>query len=147
MIVTACELLHCRLVGLFGLAGFLLLGSCLTPAHAEGADKPEATLRAARQARRAGRYDEAQRQMESFRLLGGARVVSWLERSLTQAQQGDVAPVEKELRRLLEKKDRPEAILILEALTRGYLENLQFDEARTTLMQWRAAKPSIPIEG
>src|SRR5438270_9112800 len=127
MIVTTREFLHCQflrgLSGAGGLAGFLLLGACLVPSHADGADKAEGSLRAALEARRAGRYDEAQRQMESFRRLGGAREVSRLERSLTQAQQGDVAPVEKYLRGLLEKKDRQKKPLILEALTRGYLEN------------------------
>jgi tetratricopeptide (TPR) repeat protein len=105
------------------------------------ADKTEETLRAAREARRTGRHDEAVRQLESFRALGGAREVARLEKALMEAQQGDVAPVEKYLRGLLEKKDRPEASLILEALTRGYLENLQFVEARATLKEWSETKP------
>jgi tetratricopeptide (TPR) repeat protein len=106
------------------------------------ANKPEETLRAAREARRAGRYDEAARHLESFRALGGAREVARLEKALMQAQQGEVASVEKYLRGLLEKKDRPDASLILEALTRGYLENLQFVEAQATLKEWPETKPA-----
>jgi tetratricopeptide (TPR) repeat protein len=53
-----------------------------------------------------------------------------------------VLPIEKYLRGLLERKDHPDALLILEALTRGYLENLQFDEARVCLKAWLALKPS-----
>jgi tetratricopeptide (TPR) repeat protein len=138
MHLTGRAFLPCRFR--HGLSAFLFLSVCLVWSYADTKDKTEASLRAARDARRTGRYDEAQRQMESFRLLGGTREVSRLERSLTQAQQGDLEPVEKYLRGWLEKKDRPETNLILEALTRGYLENLQFDEARTTLIQWRTRK-------
>ncbi|MBI1916037.1 MAG: tetratricopeptide repeat protein [Planctomycetes bacterium] len=151
MIVSALDHLQCRFLRILArasrLTGFLLLGACLLLARADEPTKVEACLRAAREARRAGRYDDAQRQLESFRLLGrgtrasGSREVSRLEQSLMQAQQGDVAPVEKYLRGLLEKKDRPEALFILEALTRGYLENLQFDEARASLKEWREMKP------
>src|SRR5262249_21307763 len=125
-----------------GLATFLFLGACLLSSHADTKDRAEATLRAAREARRAARYDEAKRQLESYRLLNGAKAASDLESSLTQAQQGDIVPIEKYLRGLLEKKDRPEAGLILEALTRGYLENLQFEEAKATLKEWLVTKSS-----
>ena len=65
-----------------------------------------------------------------------------MEKALMEAQKGDIAPVEKYLRGLLEKKDRPEAALILEALTRGYLENLQFVETQACLKEWSETKPS-----
>src|SRR5262249_3698419 len=109
-------------------AALFLLGVGLLASAADESSKTEASLRAAREARRAGRYAEAERQLESFRLLGGDREVAQLEKTLRLAQQGDIAPVEKYLRGLLEKKDRPETPLILEALTRGYLEELQFDK-------------------
>src|SRR5262245_45609754 len=73
-----------------------------TLAWADEPSKTDTSLRAAREARRTGRYDEAVRQLESFRALGGAREAARLEKALMQAQQGEVAPVEKYLRGLLE---------------------------------------------
>src|SRR5262249_43462782 len=129
-------------LGLVGPGWVLLLVAGFMLARADEPSKTDAALRAAREARRTDRYDAATRQLESFRALGGAREAARMEKALMGAQKGDIAPVEKYLRGLLEKKDRPEAASILEALTRGYLENLQFVETQACLKEWSETKPS-----
>src|SRR5262245_13897258 len=120
--ISVCGRLPCACF-----SGLLLLGVGLLASGADEPSKTEASLRTARAARRADRYAEAERQLESFRLLGGDREVAQAEKAMMRAQQGDVAPVEKLLNGFLEKKGRPETPFVLEALTRGFLEDLQFD--------------------
>ncbi len=119
----------------------IVLALWLGPQAAAQADRPEVRLREARAARRAGRFDEAERRLTDFQLRGGAREVVQLEQALLRAQQGDVDPVEVELRGLLKKHKQPEAALILEALTEGYTTALQLVEARDSLKQWRGVDP------
>jgi tetratricopeptide (TPR) repeat protein len=87
---------------------------------------------AARAARRAGMYPEAERHLaECQRLEGGppgGSVPLALERLLLQAQSGDVGEVEGVLWDYAEK-GRPETPLILEALARGYVRVLRLGTA------------------
>jgi predicted Zn-dependent protease len=104
--------------------------------------KQEARLKAARDARRAGRLDEFNRKLKEYQADGGAAETVRLERAMAQAQQGDVAPVEQDLVAVLAKKDRTIVPLVLEALTRGKLAALELAEANVYLKKWLAAEPT-----
>jgi tetratricopeptide (TPR) repeat protein len=104
--------------------------------------KQEARLKAARDARRAGRLDEFNRKLKEYQADGGDAETVRLERALAQAQQGDVAPVEKDLVAVLAKKDRTVVPLVLEALTRGKLAALELAEANAYLKKWLAVEPA-----
>jgi tetratricopeptide (TPR) repeat protein len=78
-------------------------------------------FRAARTARRAGLYAEAERHLaECQRLQGDSSVALGLEHLLLRAQSGDINAVEETLWQYVEKY-KPETPLVLEALARGYL--------------------------
>jgi len=73
----------------------------------------------AQTARRAGLADEAERQLAICeRLEGGITEATELERSLLQVEQGDLAFEDSLWRRV--EQNPEEAVLILEALTKGY---------------------------
>jgi tetratricopeptide (TPR) repeat protein len=77
---------------------------------------------AARTARRAGCYDEAQEHLEHCEdLTAGEDNLTLLESTLLRAQRGEVAAVESLLWSLVEK-DHPEKVIVLEALARGYIQ-------------------------
>jgi tetratricopeptide (TPR) repeat protein len=78
-------------------------------------------FRAARAARRAGRFREAHEHLDRCQQLAGDRVnVSLLERTLLRAQQGEVLAVDRALWAAV-KDNHPEKNLILEALAQGYV--------------------------
>jgi tetratricopeptide (TPR) repeat protein len=87
---------------------------------------------AARTARRAGLYAEAERHLgECQRLRGDASDDSLplaLERLLVQAQAGDIGEVEDALWNYV-NKNKPDAPLILEAMARGYVRVLRLGSA------------------
>jgi tetratricopeptide (TPR) repeat protein len=87
---------------------------------------------AGRTARRAGLYQEAEwRLARAGELQGhapGASVPLALERLLLQAQSGDVGEVEEVLWGYI-RKETPDASLILEALSRGYLRMFRLGTA------------------
>jgi tetratricopeptide (TPR) repeat protein len=74
---------------------------------------------AAQTARRRDAYDEAERHLADCIRLGGVTPATALERMLLTAQQGDLEGVEAPLRART-GADRPEAVLVLEALAKGY---------------------------
>jgi tetratricopeptide (TPR) repeat protein len=83
---------------------------------------------AARAARRAELYSEAEHHLAEYQRLQGdsaeATLPLALERLLLQAQTGDLAAVEIPLWQYVEQ-DKPEASLVLEALARGYSRQLR----------------------
>jgi tetratricopeptide (TPR) repeat protein len=91
---------------------------------------------AARTARRAGLYPEAERHLaECQRLSGagpGAPLPLALERLLLQAQAGDMSEVEEPLWSYIDK-NKPETPLILEALAHGYVRMLRVGSAMRCL--------------
>jgi tetratricopeptide (TPR) repeat protein len=99
-------------------------------------------LLAARAARRAGDYDKAKKILEQYENAGVISTEWKLERALLQAQQGDVNGVERFLRSFLDKKKHQSAhILVLEALTYGYLNNHRVAEAQQCLEDWLKHQP------
>lgn len=99
---------------------------------------------AARSARRAGLYAEAEHHLaECQRLQGGTEDASHplaLERLLLQAQSGDLDAVEATLWQYIET-DKPETPLVLEALARGYARVLRLGTALRCLRQILEREP------
>ncbi len=93
-------------------------------------------FQAARAARRAGLYAEAEQQLAEYQRLHGATADAALplalERLLLQAQSGDIAAVDELLWSHVEKNP-PETTLILEALARGYIRVLRVGAAMRCL--------------
>jgi predicted Zn-dependent protease len=104
-------------------------------------DSAETQFLAARAARGALDYREADRRLRQYQRLGGLRELIDLERQLARAQQGDLARVERRLLTLLQH-DHPDAIPILEALSRGYMLNFRLEEALGCLQRWLAQRPN-----
>jgi tetratricopeptide (TPR) repeat protein len=77
-------------------------------------------LLAARTARRAGRFDEAQRHLARLRADERTADATALEWALLTAERGDVERVDGYLKSTI-APDNPDAPLVLEALARGYL--------------------------
>jgi tetratricopeptide (TPR) repeat protein len=122
-------------------------GPALRPAQTDdapsNAEAAQEQLKAARAARRAGNWAEAERCLkECERLKGPAQAVA-LEHKLLAAQRGDLAGVAKELVAAV-RKDHPDAVLILEALAQGYHEVCRPFEEYRTLEEWRRRKPDDP---
>jgi tetratricopeptide (TPR) repeat protein len=100
----------------------------------------ETHLLAARTARRATVYDEAERHLKEYQRLSGVAEVLDLERALLRAQRGDLARVEGVLLSFVQQ-DHPDAVLILEALTRGYMKTYQLPRAYHCLKLWLKRQP------
>ena len=88
----------------------------------------DALLLAARAARRARAYDEAQRALEKYQQVRGLDDAGSLEELLLSAER-DVEQVVDACRQYVER-GHPDTPLILEALTRGYLRQYRLGEAR-----------------
>jgi tetratricopeptide (TPR) repeat protein len=103
-------------------------------------DSFETHFLAARRARLALDYREADRHLREFRRLGGVKEMFDLERQLTRAQRGDLARVAEPLL-LFVRRDHPESTQILEALSRGYLQEFRLEEALHCLGLWLDRRP------
>jgi tetratricopeptide (TPR) repeat protein len=103
-------------------------------------DSADAHLLAARIARRTSAYDEADRELKTYQQQGGLQEYVDLERALARAQRGDVAPVEEKLFGAAEG-GHPDAVMILEALTQGYLQRYQFGRVSECLKLWLGLRP------
>jgi tetratricopeptide (TPR) repeat protein len=95
---------------------------------------------AARAARRDGAYDEALRHLDACQRLGWPAEAIELERALLAAEQGQPNSVEGYLLACVHK-DHPDAVLILEALARGYLKSFQLMRALECLDLWLYRQP------
>jgi len=100
---------------------------------------------AGRSARRAGKYQEAERHLnESARLQGASSTDSFplaLERLLLRAQSGEIGEVEQILWSYV-KKEKPETPLILEAMARGYVRMLRLGTAMRCLQMLLERDPN-----
>jgi tetratricopeptide (TPR) repeat protein len=97
---------------------------------------------AARTARRLDLYDEAEEHLTRCQQLGGDVAAIKLEHKLARAQRGDWT-VEQELVDAVDH-DHPDAVLILEALTKGSMKNLSYARVMRTmgyLQQWLERDP------
>ncbi len=104
----------------------------------------ETRLLAARAARLAGAYDEAERHLQVCEQAGGDTPALRLELQLLQAQQGDLSPPLESLLWGRIAEDHPQTTLIFEALALGYLYVYRLGEAYDCLTQWLAREPNQP---
>jgi tetratricopeptide (TPR) repeat protein len=116
----------------------LLTWAVLSP----GAPLPEggpALLKAAREARRAGKLDEAEKRLKEYDALKGDPEAARLEWLLLRAQRGETA-AQKALHDILKKKGTDPG-LVCEALARGYAADYRYDEAFSALGKWLEREP------
>jgi tetratricopeptide (TPR) repeat protein len=99
-------------------------------------------LLAARAARRARYYGDAEQCLEQYQRIRGLDEASSFEQLLLSAER-DVDQVADVCRRHVEA-DHPQAALILEALTRGYLRQYRLRQARFCLDRWLKNQPDCP---
>jgi tetratricopeptide (TPR) repeat protein len=95
---------------------------------------------AARTARRLDDYDEAERLLDRAEQLGWVKEAIDLERALAQAQRGDLNRIGGVLASFV-GRDHPDKVLILEALSRGYLLTYQMHRAHGCLDSWLEIQP------
>jgi tetratricopeptide (TPR) repeat protein len=100
-------------------------------------------LLAARTARRRDGCDEAERHLAACERLGGVAEAARLERVLLTAQEGDLDDMEGLLRARTEA-DTPEAVLVLEALAKGYANRFWHAEALACLDVLLRREPGHP---
>jgi predicted Zn-dependent protease len=96
-------------------------------------------MQAARAARRAGRYPDAERHLRACRRLQGPSDARLLEDALLTAQRGNLAGVERYL--LSFRPDHADAPLILEVLVPAYLEARRRPEALRGMVQLLRPQP------
>jgi predicted Zn-dependent protease len=101
----------------------------------------ELNLLAARTARRAGAYDDAEKYLKECQRLGWPADDLRLERDLRRAQRGDVEGVEDHLL-LFAERGHPDALLILEALCQGYIKTYRLSHASRCLELWLERWPA-----
>jgi Tfp pilus assembly protein PilF len=89
---------------------------------------PRAQFLAAQTARRLDACGDAERLLAEYELANGATEASKLEWVLLGVQQGDFAGHERPLMALV-NQDRPDGPLILEALAKGYMNSLRWDQS------------------
>jgi tetratricopeptide (TPR) repeat protein len=99
----------------------------------------DALLLSARAARRARAYDEADRLLVKYQRVRGLDDAASLEQLLLSAERR-VDQIDSVCRRHIEQ-GHPDASLILEALTRGYLRQYRLPEARYCLERWLEREP------
>jgi tetratricopeptide (TPR) repeat protein len=95
---------------------------------------------AARTARRAAAFKKMEHHLDECARLNGSAEAIALERKLHQAQIGELDEVEKPLQALV-KKAHPDTVLILEALSQGYIESYRLKDALECLNQWLELRP------
>ena len=105
---------------------------------------PAALLLAARAARRAGLYDDAEEFLNRYQERHGRDDTLTLERALLTAENGDVDDVFKFCKAKVDAGD-PESPLILEALARGLLRDSRLAEADWAMRTWQERNPDDPM--
>jgi tetratricopeptide (TPR) repeat protein len=98
---------------------------------------------AARTARRLQRSAEAERYLERSQQLGGVTDSTRLEWDLLRVAQGDVGGIDLRLRASI-TPDHPDALLVLEALARGYFRAERLADAREACTLWLTREPDHP---
>jgi tetratricopeptide (TPR) repeat protein len=99
----------------------------------------DACFLAARTARRAGKYEDAERLLEECQRLGGVTDADRLEWDLLHVQQGDLARVNA-LKASI-RPDHPDALLVLEAMARGFRKAERLRDAAEALDLWLSRQP------
>jgi len=98
---------------------------------------------AARTARRRERFPEASRDLERCQEIGGVTEATRLEWDLIRVQQGEMAGIDVRLRSTIQA-DHPDALLVLEALARGYMRIERLFDALEACNLWIARQPEHP---
>jgi tetratricopeptide (TPR) repeat protein len=106
-------------------------------------DDAAAWFLAGRTARRLGRTSKAQEYLERCQRLGGVSDATRLEWDLLRVQQGDLDNVHLRLRMTI-TPDHPDALLVLEALARGYLRCDRLRDAVEACDLWLNQQPNHP---
>src|SRR5204863_9144545 len=100
-------------------------------------------LLAARAARRARSYDEADRCLEKYQQARGLDEPGSFERLLLSAERNLEHHVVARCHHLVQE-DHPDTPLILEALARGYLRQYRLNEDRLCLEAWVKRRSGDP---
>ena len=100
-------------------------------------------LLAAQTARRLDDCDEAEQHLQACERLGGMAEAVTLERVLLVAQQGDLPDMEG-LRQARTGSGQPEAVLVLEALAKGYANRFWHEDALACLNALLERQPLHP---
>jgi tetratricopeptide (TPR) repeat protein len=103
----------------------------------------DAWFLAARTARRRERWAEAERALERCQQLRGTSEATRLEWDLLRVQQGDIGGIDVRLRKSI-RPDHPDALLVLEALARGYVRAERLLDALEACDLWIARQPEHP---
>ena len=103
----------------------------------------EALLLAARAARRAHAYDEADRCLQKYYQVRGLDEAGGFEQLLLAVQRNVDDHLVAQCRHHVEQ-EHPDTILILEALAQGYLRHYRLPEARFCLNLWLERQPDNP---
>jgi tetratricopeptide (TPR) repeat protein len=101
----------------------------------------EAHFLAARTARRATAYDEADEHLKAAQRLGGVPEAIDLERALMRVQRGEFTKQLEDNLLYDLQNDHPDSVLILEALSRGYLRTYQLVKVEHCLKSWLEREP------
>jgi tetratricopeptide (TPR) repeat protein len=102
---------------------------------------PETLLLAARAARRMDSFEEADRFLDQYQQVRGAEDETLiLERVLLRADRGDIDSVSDYCYSLI-KQDHPDTPLVLESLSRGFLNIYRVRDAESTLNEWIRRQP------
>ena len=97
-------------------------------------------LLAARTARRAGDFDQAESYLRDCRDLGGPEKAIDLEHKLLRVQRGYLSQVERPLVSML-NQNHPDTPLIAEVLTPAFLQTYQLDNVGHCIQCWLAHEP------
>jgi tetratricopeptide (TPR) repeat protein len=103
----------------------------------------ESLFLAARTARRAGAYGEAEQALEKYEAQRGTDEAVAVERILLRAENGELDQVAGFCRRWIEQ-GHPDASFIYEASVRGYLQAYRLSDARLCLQRWQKEEPNNP---
>jgi tetratricopeptide (TPR) repeat protein len=95
---------------------------------------------AARTARRAGRFDEAERHLKRFQSQNGTSRQTALEWAMLKVQRGEVDDAEEYLRATVGPDD-PDAPLVLEALAHGFLLTERLPDLLECTELWLQVRP------
>jgi tetratricopeptide (TPR) repeat protein len=98
---------------------------------------------AGRTARRLDRYPEAERHLTRCQQLGGVTDATLLEWDLLRVQQGDLGDLHTKLRMSI-PPDHPDALIVLEALAKGYLKDGRLHDVSQACTLWIARQPDHP---
>jgi predicted Zn-dependent protease len=107
-------------------------------------DHPESLLLAARTARRAKQFGDAERYLDRYLRASGEDDDLNLERVLLRAEQGEVDAVGKFCRAVV-AQEHPGSSLVLEAMAAGYARVYRLGEAEEILSFWQEREPENPL--